>query len=332
MRLIQIVPRLPPPVEGVGSYAEALAEALRERFGIATRFVVGFPAERTPESLFATLEAAEAEENVPVLLHYASYGYQTRGCPAWLVRGLERWRQREPRRRLVTMFHEVWATGPPWRSSFWLAPVQRRLAASLARLSGGAATSLALYGRMVRPWTSRDVRVLPVFSTVGEPAAVPSIAGRSPRLVVFGGAGVRSRAWGRELPDLAAACAALEIKEILDVGPPTSTPARVGAVPVRRLGVLSATEVSALLLASRAGFLAYPPDFLPKSTIFAAYCAHGLLPVCAWRGPILGVEPLPPFWPSRGEEDPEETARRARGWYAEHSLDRQAEVFRELLA
>lgn len=335
MPLIQIVPRLPPTVEGVGSYAEALAGALRQRCGIATRFVAMAPAERTPEALTAALEAETlgSEDNVQVLLHYASYGYQVRGCPAWLIRGLARWKQRGGGRRLVTMFHEVWATGPPWRSSFWLSPVQRRLAASLARLSGGIATSLALYGQMIRPWTGgREVRVLPVFSTVGEPAAAAPLAGRAPRLIVFGGAGVRSRAWGRELPDLAAACAALEIEEILDVGPAAPAPARIGPVPVRRLGVLPAAEVGALLSASRAGFLAYPPDFLPKSTIFAAYCAHGVLPVCAWRGRTLSQEPLPPFWQPGAGADPVETAGRARAWYAEHSLDRQAEVFKGLLA
>lgn len=332
MRLIQIVPHLPPPVEGVGSYAEALAGALRERCGIATRFIVGFPAERTPEALVADLEM-DMEENVPVLLHYANYGYQTRGCPAWLVRGLARWRRRSSGRRLVTMFHEVWATGPPWRSSFWLSPVQRRLAASVARLSDGIATSLALYSRRVSPWTAgREVRVLPVFSTVGEPATVPPFTARAPRLVLFGGAGVRSRAWNRELPDLAAACAALEIEEILDVGPPAPAPARVGPVPVRSLGVLPAAEVGALLLASRAGFLAYPPDFLPKSTIFAAYCSHGTLPVCAWRGRIRNPEPLPPFWRPDSGADPAEIARRAWSWYAEHALHRQAEAYQELLA
>ena len=38
--VIQIVPRLPPPSEGVGSFALALADTLRDRHGIASRFVL----------------------------------------------------------------------------------------------------------------------------------------------------------------------------------------------------------------------------------------------------------------------------------------------------
>lgn len=337
MKVIQIVPRLTPPAEGVGSFAQALAEAL-SGFGVETRFVSG-EAARTAQSPAKTLlDTLESGENAPVLLHYAGYGYQSRGCPVWLVEGVSRWLRRGDgrrgigTRRLATVFHEVWATGPPWRSSFWLAPVQQRLAAALVRLSTDVVTSLDLYGRMVRPWSAgRTIRIMPVFSTVGEPAALPPFAARSPRLVLFGGAGVRARAWGPERPALAAACEALGIEEILDVGPPAPTPRSLGAVPVRALGSLSTAEVGALLLDCRAGFVSYPPGFLPKSTIFAAYCSHGLLPVCAWgrRSPDAG--PLPPFWRPGTADDPQETAARAHAWYAGHALSRQAQVYRDLL-
>ncbi len=318
MRLIQIVPRLPQPTDGVGSHAEALAGALAARYGIETQWMVG--------------AGFEAEENGPVLLHYVNYGYHRRGCPTGLVEGLARWRQNGGG-RLVTLFHEVWATGPPWRSSFWLAPLQQRLAAALVRLSAAMVTSLDLYGRMVRRWAGdQPIRVMPVFSTVGEPAAAPSLGERARRMVVFGSAGVRARAWGRELPALAEACRELEIEEILDVGPPTAPatlPDRVGAIPVRALGILPAAEVGSLLLGSRAGFLAYPPSFLPKSTVFAAYCAHGVAPVCAWSRRERTAGPVPPLW--RRETDPAEAAERARAWYDEHTLALQAEVFREMI-
>jgi hypothetical protein len=315
MRLIQIVPHLPPSTEGVGSHAEALAGALAS-IGIETRFATG---------------AGELDGTAgPVLLHYANYGYHPRGCPTRLVAGLARWRQRGAGRKLITLFHEVWATGPPWRSSFWLAPLQRRLAATLAGLSAGMITSLELYARLVRPWAGpRPIQVMPVFSAIGEPAAVPSWTDRSPRLVVFGGAGVRSRTWGAELPALAAACRELGIEEILDVGPPTTVPDRVGSVPVHALGVLPAAEIGARLLAARAGFLSYPPPFLPKSTIFAAYCAHGVVPVCAWSRTVDDAGPLPPFW--RLGEDPEAAAEQAHAWYGGHRLARQAEVFAEMI-
>jgi hypothetical protein len=330
VRVLHIVPHLPPPCEGVGAYAAALAGAL----GGEARFLVGDPdwsggnngARAVPARTAADLLAAIGKSET-VLLHYANYGYQRRGCPAWLVAGLARWHR--PGRRLVTLFHEVWASGPPWRSSFWLLPAQRRLAARLARRSEALATTLEVYAGMLRPWADgREIAVLPVFSTVGEPAAVPAFAERARRLVVFGGAGVRSRAYGRFLPALAQAARALAAEEIWDVGPAIPVPTSVDGIPIRPLGVLPAGEVSGILLGAAAGFLAYPPAFLPKSTIFAAYCAHGLLPVCTWdRHPAAGV----PYWPGEGGDLPA-IAAAARAWYADHSLTRQAERFRELLA
>jgi len=343
MHLIQIVPCLPPPDEGVGHYALALAGQLRDRLGIATRFVVGDPAwpgspepdgaavkvaARRAAALAELLDQPELRNQSTVLLHYAGYGYQRRGCPAWLVEGLSLWQKGAgggSGRRLITIFHEVYAGGPPWRSSFWTSPRQRRLAATLAGRSESMVTSLDLYRRMLLPWAGgREIKVLPVFSTVGEPAAVPPFAERAPRMAVFGGAGVRGRAYGRHRPALAAACATLGIEEILDIGPPVAAPVEsVGGLPVRRLGVLPAAAVSALLLGARAGFVAYPPAFLPKSTIFAAYCAHGVLPVCAWQGRAE----LPASPAAAGP-----AAAAARAWYLEHSLPRQAAVWRELLA
>lgn len=324
MRVLQIVPYLPPPYEGVGTYAAALGHALGGEDG----FLVGDPAwsgtggravaARTGEALQAAVADADT-----VLLHYAGYGYQRRGCPAWLVEGLVRWSG-----RLVTVFHEIWASGPPWRSSFWLLPAQRRLAAALARRSEALATTLDLYAGMLRPWTrGREIAVMPVFSTVGEPAEVPGFAARARRIVVFGGAGVRSRTYERFLPELARAAKALRAEEIWDVGPPLPLPGALEGIPVRPLGVLPAGEVSEILRGSAAGFLAYPPAFLPKSTIFAAYCAHGVLPVCAWdRHPA----DRPPYW--TGDGDPAATAATAHGWYRGHSLALQAARFRELLA
>jgi hypothetical protein len=317
MRVLQIVPSLPPPEEGVGSYALCLERALAAH-GISTHFLTA-----EGGGLARRLEAAEGDA---LLLHYANYGYQSRGCPFWLPGALRRCR-----RRLVTVFHEVYATGPPWRSSFWTQPFQRRIAAAVARTSGALVTSLDLYVRRIGPEAAPEKTwVTPVFSTVGEPREIPPLRSRARRMVIFGGRGARSRAYGEMRGDLAAACRALAVEEIADVGPPLERAEEsVDGVPVRWRGVLPAAEVSALLCDSLAGFVAYPAFFLPKSTIFAAYCAHGVLPVQAWRRRSLegGTAPR---WTGAG--DPQETAAAARAWYAGHSLERQAERFRSLLA
>jgi hypothetical protein len=321
---VHIVPQLPPPPEGVGSFALTLAEALAARHGIASRFLQAADV-RAPGAMPGALSAATT-----VLLHYANYGYEARGCPAWLIDGLARWKSRS-RGRLVTVFHEVHAMGPPWRSSFWLSPLQRRLAASLARQSDGMVTSMRLYRRILLRWVpGREIGVLPVFSTVGEAPTAPPLSARARRLIVFGGPGNRARAYRELGPEIVRTCRALEIEEICDVGPEGGGPAPGFPVRVRRLGPLPGAEVSALLAGSLAGFIGYPAPFLPKSTIFAAYCAHGMLPVCAWPWPRRKVEPAPPFW--RPGSDVQETADRARAWYGGHDLERHAALYRGLLS
>lgn len=332
--VVHIVPVLPPPLEGVGGYALALAEALRDRYGIDSAFVAAaaLPT-RTPDALrtaLAALTDAEPGKLPTALLHYAGYGYHPRGCPDWLIEALEGWDG-----RLVTTFHEVWAMGPPWRSSFWLSPRQRHLAGRLARRSDGLVTSMGLYRRnLLRRAPGREVTVMPVFSTVGEPAAVPPLDRRDRCLVLFGGPGVRGRAWRHSSPALAATCNRLGLTEIWDIGPPAEeTPDSLRGRPVRRLGPLPASEVSQRLLSAVAGFVAYPAPFLAKSTVFAAYCAHGMLPVSAWHRPRRRVEPPPPFWrpAAAPSDDPQRMADRARDWYSRHTLDRCAEVYGRLL-
>ena len=381
-RVLHVVPRLPPSPDGVGGYAQALARGLAER-GVVSSFlapgtgsvVSSFLAPGTAsgesvadhgaEALAERLAASGADV---VWVHYVNYAYQRRGCPAWLVDGVARWRAAAPGRRLVTYFHEVYASGPPWRSSFWLGPLQRRLAARLLAASDGAATSLALYRRLLerlarpaRPaGAPPSILVLPVLSTVGEPEAVPVFAAREPRtLVVFGGAGNRARAWGAGREALAAACRALAIDKILDLGPPLppgQLPAWLGGVPVLALGELPPAQASAALLTCCAGFLSYPPPLLAKSTVYAAYCAHGLLPVCTWPGDAAG-DPAerPPCWDPAAEPLPSDTAGRAdptgttdpagsadpaalaalashaHAWYRGHDLAHQSAAFHALL-
>jgi hypothetical protein len=348
MDLVHVVPALPPPEEGVGTYALALARALARQQGIASGFVVGDPAwpgrgeaEGFPVTRLPARGAAELVSGLiragtaTVLLHYVNYGYQRRGCPYWLVEGLTRWRRERPRHRLVTVFHEVYATGLPWQSSFWLQPVQRRLARALLRRSHGAVTSLDLYVERLGGETAMGgIVVSPVFSTVGEPQTLPSLADRAPRLVVFGGRGVRQRTWTGRLAELEAACRALGIEEICDVGPAVDLPATVAGIPVRQRGILPVVEVSALMAGSRAGFLAYPPDFLAKSTVFAAYSAHGLVPVVAWSPPLPAREAAMGglYWRPGATEEPEKIASAARTWYEGHSLSRQTETFRRLVS
>ena len=358
--IVHVVPNLPRPLDGVGAYAVTLATALAASgSALRHRFVVGDPTwtpwapipgipasplpARSAKAVCQQLQSGGAEPPA-VLLHFVNYGFERRGCPRWLLRGLEQC-HRDHGLRLVTMFHEVYATGPPWRSSFWLSPVQRRIAARVAALSDRIVTSSPRYaelvGGLLRGHGPQPV-VLPVYSTIGEPDTVTPLSARPRRVAVFGSAGTRARAWSRHRRALAAACRILEAEEVVDVGPGLPRlPATVAGRPVRALGQLPAADVSEILAHSVAGVLSYPPHLVPKSTVFAAYCAHGVLPVCSWkRSSRRTGEAFEDLWwspPSPGARTTatldglQVTADRARSWYREHDLSIQARLFGDLL-
>lgn len=364
--VIQIVAGLPPLIDGVGDYALKLADALATDHSIRSSFVAcrlnwsglstvnGFPVvklERHSEQCFSrTLHSATAgscQENtgISLLLHLSSYGYQSQGLPLWLLRGLHRFlRETTQDVHLVTMFHELYASGYPWRKAFWLSPAQRWLTAQFVKSSTAAVTNMSLYARRIERWdmTKRGrVSVLPVFSTIGEPTAPEPLGRRRPRLVVFGQAASRERLYTRSDQSLASVCEALGINEIHDVGPPLvrKLSGVGGAVMVKR-GILPAAVINDLLKDAVGGFLDYPLDFLGKSTIFAAYCSHGLLPIVFTppRQSLDGVCPGTNVWTigdSRHAaldlEVAQDIASSAHAWYMNHRLSLQAALFASVL-
>ena len=294
MRIIQIVPYLPPAVSGVGDYGLLLAKELQRSHNIHTRFVVcdseyepspetnGFTVSKVPAhsagALTKILQEAE-DEGATVLLQYVGYGYQRRGAPLWLVNGLEAWRGASRRPWLVTMFHELFASGPPWRSSFWNSPLQRWIVARLARTSDCCVTNIRRYARRLETWRpsgSRGVEVLPVFSNVEESENWTS--NRRNEMVIFGSRVWREAAYTNSIEDLIKVCRLLDIKKIHDIGPPLSADFEP-PIAIERHGVLPPPAVKEIMQNALVGFFTYPTPFLGKSTIFAAYASHGVVPI-----------------------------------------------------
>src|SRR5436190_1078747 len=287
--IIQIVPRLPPVIDAVGDYATNLSEQLDKRYGYKTTFLTGDHIrrravdQRTPKEIrvsersLDTLTTYLGGDSNTVLLHYVGYGYENRGCPVWLVDGLERWQRKNSERKLITMFHEVYACGPVWSSSFWLSPLQKRLAGRLARLSSHCFTNRQEYADVIRRLSlvkDKKVTVLPVFSTVGEPTEMPaSLANRKRRLAIFGNSGHRRLVFQESFDALRRTCRAFHIEEVTDIGAQVEHGiSQIDGIPVVQTDALPAREVSALLSDSIVGFFNYPTDYLGKSTIFASYC------------------------------------------------------------
>ena len=351
--MLQIVPSLPPTVSGVGDYATLLARSLRERHGVWSRFVVGdpawmppaggpeFPAEAVPARQRADLLRLlpPADDPTPVLVHYVPYGYAPRGCPFWLVDALRHLRQAQPIRQVLTVFHEFSADNePPWKSAFWLAPVQRHLGRRLGVLSSVrrmTTTGVADQLRALLPPHDNAVAAVPVFSNLGEPASPLPPGSRARRLVVFGTRTWREETYSQHRESLLAACRRLEIESVLDVGAPLPSPPTDLPVPFAAHGLLRPEEAGEVFGNSLAGFFTYPAPWLGKSGIFAAYVGHGMVPVTVpgndqpnRDGLQAGIH----YLPSGEGKSLEEVARAAHAWYRQHDLAAHADGIHRALA
>ena len=110
-RLLHILPRIPPAICGVGDQTTYLADALLQEHGIESHFLpagheLGAPHELRPK-LQAQFEAIDA-----VTIQYSCYGFQKRGIPFHLVNAIKHLRQSHPKLPVLTMFHELAASGP----------------------------------------------------------------------------------------------------------------------------------------------------------------------------------------------------------------------------
>src|SRR5687768_11026191 len=152
LRLLHLVPRLPPVFDGVGDYAIHLARHLRS-LDTESSFIVADPNWRgsleidemmiarlpfpSASALYTSLATTSFDR---LILHYVGYGFARRGAPFWLLAALRKWRvspiaRTTTGRPLLTIFHELWASGRPWQSAFYLSWAQRWIVRSLYRLS-----------------------------------------------------------------------------------------------------------------------------------------------------------------------------------------------------
>ena len=174
---------------------------------------------------------------------------------------------------------------------------------------------------------------MPVFSNVEEPPQVKPLQQRKNQMVVFGTPVRREEVYTKHFETLIHACRSLNVEMIVDIGRSMKSKFSF-PLPFIELGNQSAEKISSILSDSRAGFLSYFDGYLAKSGIFAAYCAHGLLPVMPARnvseldGIRAGKEYVTPLDISRNElgTAPQTIADNARLWYNEHSLTKAAAI------
>ncbi|MBY0468313.1 MAG: hypothetical protein K2Q07_04990 [Burkholderiaceae bacterium] len=277
LTLVQV---MPPGDGGVRDYVDGL-QAEWQRGGTPSTVIELSKALARTQPLVEQIEAlmarrGHASSRLSVVLHYSGYGYGHRGLCFWLLDQIRHLRTRHrDALRLVVVFHELYASGPPWRSAFWLTSIQAGLAARLATTADALWTNSALHAQWLRTKVAAGtpLQVRPVFSNIGEPDHLPAWTTRRPEAVVFGSASTRQRAFDA-LRGHDAVLQGLGIDTLVEVGSGT-TAGSATRLKRRQVGRLDTAALGQLLLTSQLGVLDYPSALLGKSGVLAAYAAHG---------------------------------------------------------
>jgi hypothetical protein len=354
--ILSIVPRLPPAIDGVGDYAWLLSQNLAARHQLSTQFITCDPIESAIEdpsqiqlpqrSADALLTILDKFDNIDtLLLQYVGYGYAKRGCPLWLLAALTKWRKARSSRRLVIMFHEVYASSNlPWSSQFWTSPIQKQIAQDLINLSDRVITNSQIFANTISKLSSKHddkISILPIFSNVGECSAPIPLKERNPWLVTFGNSGFRRSIYTNSVEQVTSICQQLGIEEIYDIGHNSAEIVRqIPGVKVNPMGILPATEISQIFGMAQVGFINYPIPYIAKSGIFAAYASHQICSVFDLHNlgdNQDGIRLNEHYW-SIGEvgasidlDLAQSIANNAYQWYNRHNLDRSTECIATLL-
>ncbi len=334
--------RFAPQNCGIGEQTEFLLGQLREKQRIEGGVLVASPqwvAEKAPVMPCSQTWTGLPPEGTKVLmLQYSGYGYAKRGAPVGLALQIRRLRRERPEMRLVTMFHELFAYGSPTSSSFWLSPVQRWVTLSLAKLSdqvitNRAGSALWLENRV--PIHRGRIHASPVFSNLGEAPDAPPPSHREAHLVFFG---YQAELWDAGFIGLRRVIEALKPARITILGRSAEIPAEVfGGIPVTRTGYLGAEEVSTILRTARWGLVAYNPEYLGKSSLLAAFLAHGVVPLLVdghlplSEGLERGVHLLAVNELGSIQPDLDAISAAGQAWYRPHNRENTAAAFAKLL-
>lgn len=346
-RFITIVPALPPRVNGLGDYACLLARDLRKEYQWDTVFFCtdtfcaqeaeGFKVEIIAEQNADVLTAA-FEKHSPgiIIVHYVGYAYSSTGCPFWLLRSLQSWKETRPACKIICIFHEMYASGKPWQKAFWTHSLQKKIAFAMVDLADVAVTNTEVTFSIIRKRADKKAVFLPVFSNIGELSIVPPFHERENVLVIFGSAPLRAKVTEKSSDELQQWLELLKPDRIMEIGPPArQTKTSLHGTPVVNTCILSGKAISEILSKSRFGMIRYPSSLLCKSGVFAAYASHGVIPVVLGKpgedqsGNRLkpGVHYLADFKTSGNFET---LSRNISAWYREHDLASTARIMNEI--
>jgi hypothetical protein len=343
--VLQIVPRVSDNPDGVTDYALNLATNLLGEYRLTTVFAVAEPSQISEKEGFKIASMAEGgvrrDKSARVILHYVNYGYQKRGLP---FSSLPVWRalRQSCRGRFLVIFHELFASGPPWKSEFWLQPLQKKIARDVARLADGMLVSSESMQQMLEQLApGLDVVVHPVPSAFGEPTldGAQLCERDNHRWLICGGTQVIERSLRSFVRITGKIPANISPRKLVVLGGMENQSVREILTSMTDINceyypAVSSDVASQILSSCAFGWLDYftagrvNSDLLLKSSSFANMCAHAVVCVTPDASAAISLEgdALPgPFLitladanvPSESQRP--EIARRIHGWYHRHA-------------
>ncbi len=313
--LIQVVPSLPPAFGGVGDFCVKLWEHWPEpkpqwRF-LVTKGAAASQAQWSEvkiaefeKSIKGLVTALEQVNPQTVVLHYVGYGFHPKGCPIWLPKALKEWKTVSSDRRVVVMFHELYATGPLWSSSFWVKLTAKKIIRDLILVADLWLTSCSRYqSELVNNFAANVKKgaLIPVGANIlaVEPVNFshpwPLVVGEKLKVVIFGLAKTRLWALNVHAKLLKSLCDRGWVESITLAGTSGLDAKATREMAQRRADIghahlwheafdLTASQVSQLLATQDLGLVGNQLDIVTKSGTFAALSTHGVLSaICSKR-------------------------------------------------
>jgi hypothetical protein len=250
--------------------------------------------------------------------------------------------QRSCRGPLVSIFHELYASGSWRQSAFWLRPMQMRIARAIAQISDASIVSSDVFREQLQR-LAPDARAVvhPIFSAFGEPALLPDqMSARDPhRWLICGGTELIERSLRSFLARLSFFPERSIPREVCVVGGADNVALRESLRAETRINAQYFPEVEAVVASEILKSCAFawidyfdhpdiPTGAILKSSGFAACCAHGVIPVFPHAGSVVALrnDALPgPFFVGAAEQNlPTEAERSAAAasiyaWYQRNS-------------
>src|SRR6186997_351234 len=162
-KLVHITPTMPPAVNGLGDFCSLLVNNIRSKgYNNNVFFLRNYDFENiegnelvkfTPEDFYENL--LKHKPSI-IILHYVGYGYNAKGLPFYLVRGLEEYKKKNKCKVLV-YFHELYASSTnPLQLPFYTNFLQKRIVKKLYSIADITFTNCELYQELLYDLTPAD--------------------------------------------------------------------------------------------------------------------------------------------------------------------------------